>query len=362
MQRTACRACKLSATYWVLPGSTDLDVWRSPLLDRMAVQYLTADPESEIPGSVEEIVRGAEEHPLPTAEEPHLVVPVPGGPLRGIRLDFRSGPAELSAGDLVAEVRDSGGELLTSTRRLVQFARPAVPLYVPLLGEDFPAGNDLTVELYWDGPTAPPVVAMDAEGRPSLDLIRPADDGLRLVVAEGAEVWERTTVIPRIHWADATSVIEVPEDRLAALASGKVPADTVVLDEPGEPAEGRPADVEVLEDSGDRIRARVDADGAGYLVVSESVQSDWTATVDGEKADIVPADHAFGAIHVPAGSHEISLSYTPRGGTAGLVATGTGLVALALMALAPALRRRRDEVEPAEGTAVERSAEPAPVG
>jgi uncharacterized membrane protein YfhO len=84
----------------------------------------------------------------------------------------------------------------------------------------------------------------------------------------------------------------------------------------------------------------VDADGAGYLVVAESVQVDWTATVDGVEAEIVDADHAFGAVHVPPGRHEITFAYTPRGATAGLVASSVGVLLVALAVLPVRLRRR----------------------
>jgi hypothetical protein len=132
------------------------------------------------------------------------------------------------------------------------------------------------------------------------------------------------------------------------VANDPIPADTVVLDAEAEPADGAPADVEVLEDSGDVVRARVDAEGAGYLVLADAVQSDWTVTVDGTEAEIVDADHAFGAVHVPAGVHEVSYAYTPRGGTEGVAASGVGLAALALMALPPswARRTRRDDRHP----------------
>jgi hypothetical protein len=367
LQRKACRACRLSATYWILPGSTDLRLWRSPFLDRMGVRYLTADPESEIPGRPERIVTGDQDLSLPGEGEEPLTIDVPAGPLRGIQLDFRSGPAELSAGDLVATVRDDQGAIVASTRRMIQFARPAVPLYVPIAGEDLREAGTFTVQLAWEGPAEPPVIAGDTSGRPSLSVIRPADDGLRLVYAQEAEVWERLSALPRIRWAGEADVIESPSARVTALARRGVPADTVVLDRPGEPADGASAQVDVLEDSGDVVRARVDAEGSGYLVLAENVQTDWTVTVDGKESRIVPADHAFGAVHLPAGVSEVTFSYAPRGATAGLAGTGLGIVLLLLMATPPAWwrRLRRDRSLPAGGpptAQAEETPSPATVG
>jgi len=341
LQEAVCRECQVTATYWVLPSSTDVDLWQSPGLDRLAVRYLATDPESVIPGTEEQVATGEIETPVPTADEAPMTVTVPGGPLRGVLLDFRSGPAEVSSGHLVAEVRDEEGTVLVSTRRLVQFSRPAVALYVALAGEDLPVDGTYTIELHWAGPTAPPILATDASGSPSLSVIRPADDGLRLAFANGTDVWERLTALPRIRWASTTEVIPAAEERIDAVGERGLPADTVVLEDVGPSTDGEPATLDVDEGRGDEISATLDAEGAGYLVVAESVQTDWTATVDGVEQEIVAADHAFGAVFVPAGHHEVSLSYTPRGATAGLAATGVGMLALVLMLLPPTVWRRR---------------------
>lgn len=341
LEAATCATCRLSATYWVLPSRTDVELWQSGGLDRMAVRYITADPEWTLPGTVEQVVVGEQLVDVPIADEAPMTVQIPAGPLRGIALDFRSGPAEAASGDLVVDVRDGTGAVLTSTRRLVQFVRGAAPLYVPLAGEDLPTGGTFTISVRWAGPSAAPVLAADRDGRPGLSVIRPADDGLRLAFAGGAVVWQRLDALPRVRWASQVDVIASRSARLRAVTQGPARADTVILDAAGEPAEGKPAGVTVLEDSGDRTTARVVADGAGYLVVADSVQADWTATVDGVEQPIVAADHAFGAVHVPAGTHEVSLEYTPRGATVGLAATVVGLLALLGMAL-PARRRHRE--------------------
>ncbi|GAA3154040.1 hypothetical protein GCM10010531_01310 [Blastococcus jejuensis] len=346
LRRAVCEPCLLSATNWVLPRETDLDIWQSPGLDRMGVRYITVDPDQEVPGRVEpvESEEEAELEPVavPTADAPPMTAEIPGGPLRGLVLDFRSSPATPGDGHLVVRVLDEDGAELAATRRYVQYPRPPSSLTVPLVGESLPEGGTATVEISWVGSSDAPLVGADGSGRPGLSVVRPEDDGLRMVHAEGAVIWERLTLAPRVRWASATEVIAAPEDRVAALTGGDLPADTVVLDRAADdPLEGSPATVEVLEDSGDRVRVDVTAEGAGYLVLADSVQVDWTATVDGAPVDIVDADHAFGAVPVPAGDHEVTFTYTPRGAAAGLAATGLGAVLILLMALAPWLPRGR---------------------
>jgi uncharacterized membrane protein YfhO len=52
------------------------------------------------------------------------------------------------------------------------------------------------------------------------------------------------------------------------------------------------------------------ADTASVLVVSEINYPGWTATVDGEKAQIHAADFLLRGIVLPAGSHRIEMRYT----------------------------------------------------
>jgi hypothetical protein len=55
----------------------------------------------------------------------------------------------------------------------------------------------------------------------------------------------------------------------------------------------------------------VKAQGAGYLVLADAIQSDWRVSVDGVRANLVPADHAFVAVAVPKGAHTIRF-YDPQ--------------------------------------------------
>jgi hypothetical protein len=168
-----------------------------------------------------------------------------------------------------------------------------------------------------------------------------ADPELRRVfTGDGLGVWARPDSLPRIRWASGTRVIADEAARLDAVAHARLPADTVVLDSPGEAADGRSAQVSVVEDSGDTIRVRVDAQGAGYLVVADNVQTDWVATVDGTQRPIVAADHAVGAVHVDAGEHEIALRYSPRGRTTGIWLSAAAALLMLAAAVPPRFWRR----------------------
>ncbi len=83
----------------------------------------------------------------------------------------------------------------------------------------------------------------------------------------------------------------------------------------------------IEQDTGDEIRVRVDADGAGYLVVAESLGSGWAASVDGAAATIRAADQAFGAVAVPEGAHEIVFEQVGVHRVAGNLISAGALVA-----------------------------------
>jgi hypothetical protein len=103
-------------------------------------------------------------------------------------------------------------------------------------------------------------------------------------------------------------VAKEPGDRTALLARGLEP-DAVVLDAGEGGGDGEPADVDVTRDDPEVLTAAVDAEGAGWLVVADAKQHGWVATLDGDEVPLVHADHAFVAVAVPEGRHEVALHY-----------------------------------------------------
>lgn len=175
-----------------------------------------------------------------------------------------------------------------------------------------------------------------------LDPDRPAlpdlsDAGIEVVHTGDAVVLERDSALPRIRWATTAEVVPDPDARVARLADPALPADTVVLSTGTSTRGGGGATLEVLDDDGDTVHVRVDADADGWLVVADTLD-DFVASLDGAPVDLVAADHAFGAVAVPAGTHEVHLSYRPAGLRGGAMASLVGV--LGLTALLASSRRR----------------------
>jgi hypothetical protein len=125
------------------------------------------------------------------------------------------------------------------------------------------------------------------------------------------------------------------------------PRRTVVLEE-GEPLARDPAwDPDraralLVARSAGRVALSVRLPARGVLVLLDSWEAGWRATVDGAAAPVLRADAAFRAVRVPAGEHRVEFSYVPPGLREGL---GLGIAGLLGLALA-ALRLRDDSPAP----------------
>lgn len=319
-----------------------LAVAKSPVLDRLGARYFVDAPNTPF-GSYQPPPRAP--HEFVVRNGVTATGSVGPGPLRGVVVLVR-GPNVLRSGlaFLTVTVRDpSGRAVARGVRRLLsQVGNARYRVAIP--GEQL--SNDVlwTVEVGLRSDRRDTArLAATADDQVSLGVIRPQNDGLRLVYAEpGAIVYRRLRALPRIRWASHTVTSPSPVTRRHQLIAGRVGGDTVILSRPGPAAAGKSARVVVQEDSGDRIRARVDAHGAGYLVVADAIQHDWSATVDGRSAELRDADHAVVAIAVPAGRHVIELSATPRGWRAGIVVSVIAVVILVFLAAWGLLHRRRD--------------------
>lgn len=86
----------------------------------------------------------------------------------------------------------------------------------------------------------------------------------------------------------------------------------------------------------DRIEISVRATVAGYVRILEAFDPGWSATVDGRKVEVLPADSFVQAVRVDPGVHEIRLTYRTPGVAAGAALSAVGALALgALVWTAP---------------------------
>ncbi|HEX6754720.1 MAG TPA: YfhO family protein [Mycobacteriales bacterium] len=331
----------LSRTFSAFPGANAPAIARSPILDRLSVRYFGFAPGALPIGKAATV--GTAAGTVDLTDGRPVEVRVPAAALRGVGPVLAGPlirPPDRFARLDVEVLRDDGTVLGSSSRRFGN-GWSAAPFLVAVPAEDASTVDGtvrVRMTLHARGTRLP--VAATAAGTPVLSEIIGRDDGLQLAFADaGAVLYERPDSLPRIRWASRALVETDPRAQVARLARG-LPASAVMLDAAGPATAGQPATVDVLEDSGDTIRARVDAQGAGYLVVADALQTDWTVTVDGKPATLRNADHALVAVDVPAGAHEVAFAYAPSGRPLGTLVTGFAVLLVAGLLVADRLRRR----------------------
>ena len=144
---------------------------------------------------------------------------------------------------------------------------------------------------------------------------------------------------PRPFAYAATSVASASGPEQAAHMLAGAPLGPVVV-EGCCPVAGS-ADVTSIALAPGLVQLGVTAADRATIVVQQSYQPGWEASIDGQPAEIFPANVLFQAVTVPAGKHLITLSYRPASVTIGAITTVVGIVALIVIAALPyALRRR----------------------
>ncbi len=127
--------------------------------------------------------------------------------------------------------------------------------------------------------------------------------------------------------------------RDAALTSSFDPGNDVALEQPASAScsSGRVSRRVV---SSDAVEFDVEADGAGYLVARDSWARGWRATVDGRPAPLLRANGRHRAVAIPAGRHQVQLSYHPPGLGLGLGSSALGALLAGLVLARPSLAGR----------------------
>ncbi|NNE10526.1 MAG: YfhO family protein, partial [Gemmatimonadetes bacterium] len=132
----------------------------------------------------------------------------------------------------------------------------------------------------------------------------------------------------------AVEVIWAGEGALSEPAPAAAPAPSSDADE------GSAQGARVVEDEWNRVTVEVDADRENYLVLADSYDPGWKATIDGEPAPVLAAYGLVRAVRMPAGTHTVRFTYEPNSFRLGGALSLAGLAILATLTVRSHRARR----------------------
>ena len=335
----------VTPTYPSIPADQLEGVLDSRILDRLAVRYLAVGSVASVPGRLERLSTSDSSVDLRAGS-----VIRSGeftGPIRGIQITaLDSKLPEGTVAPLKARIVGQAGDVLAETRILPR--EIGEETFIPFDGDELSADKFWHLELETEEQPGTVTFGADSAGNLAVAALRPVPDGINVAQAGNVTLLERASALERVRWANDAVVEKKPAARIDLLA-GDLSPNTVVLEQ--EPVNavspGSTATVEVLPtDDLDRSTIRVSSTGAGWVVVADSLdRSGWTATIDGQQAELLRADHVGGAVYVPgAGEHTITLEYRTPGLRVGILISGLTLAGvLGLVVLDFRARRRSVE-------------------
>ena len=159
----------------------------------------------------------------------------------------------------------------------------------------------------------------------------PQQQPLRLIEFTGA--------LPKYRWAGHVQFVPSTEDgdhqALARLGeTGFQPANETLLHTSLSPAEltrGDNGHIKILTEAPAMAELEVEAALPGWLVRSTKFDSDWRVTVDDKPAALLRADYLLQAVHIPAGKHVLTFSYSPSLNDMWLAITVRGVLLVLLV-------------------------------
>ena len=149
------------------------------------------------------------------------------------------------------------------------------------------------------------------------------------VAVGSAFVHRNMSSLPRARLVGRPNYVGDRQSAIAAVERlGNALRDQIVVEDPDRPlAVGAEVSgkARIVTDLPERVVVETEAATPAYLVLSDTFDPGWSATVDGRPAPIWPAYIAFRAVYLPQGRHQVVFTYRPAGIELGLALTACGL-------------------------------------
>lgn len=228
---------------------------------------------------------------------------------------------------------------------------PGAGNYDPLVIEGY---SDLYEQLL--GPEGqPPSVE---EVRSILDLfgigylLTDAEIDLPVQYDSGPRIYVNPTALPRAMIVHGARILEDRDERLQTLLDpGFDPREEVVLSRApsafpaGTAAAVSAEGVSIVDEEPQRVIVQAELMQDGYLVLLDSDYPGWQATVNGRPAEILTANHAFRAVALGPGRHNVAFAYVPLSFHAGAWLTALATAFLTVPGLVAINTARRGNAD-----------------
>jgi hypothetical protein len=172
------------------------------------------------------------------------------------------------------------------------------------------------------------------------------------------KIYLNETALPSAYVVHQARIVEDGGERLTALLDPEFDPRVEVLLSRSPPVNINPdlpradeSPPDVLRRGPDQLIIDVAMSRPGYLVLTETHYPGWRATVDGESAEILVANHALRAVQLAAGEHVVEFEYAPLSFRWGAWITLGAILLLAGLVAAARLRTRGSRPDAGRGKA-----------